>query len=432
MHQHGGTADEGDIMTALNQILFMISYAIIALAIAVLAPAVVPGLSPATAGLIGLALFVAAAQLHQVYLRRLDRDAVRRDLFELHRDQEETLRELESRHHDIDALREEIEAGVTRKNAELVSEVKVLQTLLAQVVARSERSIRSPADALAAAQAFARGGTRENAPGKDKKAAAKPPLDTSVIDDAEALEIMRNALDDNRVDLYLQPIVSLPQRRLRYFEAYSRVRDSDGQIIYPRQYVPLAEQTGLIGTLDNLLLYRCIQVLRDQRGDERNVLIFVNISSATVTDRQFFPQFIDFMQNNPDLAGRLVFELAQHDVLGADEAVEHNLRELAALGFQFSLDHVETLDFDYPALGRRRFRFIKTPAPLLLAERNDIRGADMKKVLRRSRLELIVEKIEDERTLVNLLDYDVDFGQGFLFGEPKPSRIALGRHAGPS
>jgi len=418
-------------MTALNQILFMISYAIIALAIAVLAPAVIPGLNPATAGLIGLVLFVAATQLHQVYLRRLDRDAVRRDLFELHRDQEETLRKLESRHHDLDALREEIEAGVTRKNAELVSEVKVLQTLLAQVVAKSERSIRSPADALAAAQAFARGGAQKST-GKDEKAAAKAALDAPVIDDGEALEIMRNALDDNRVDLYLQPIVSLPQRRLRYFEAYSRVRDSDGQIIYPRQYVPLAEQTGLIGTLDNLLLYRCIQVLRDQRGSERDVLIFVNISSATVTDRQFFPQFIAFMQNNPELAGRLVFELAQHDVLHADEAVENNLRELAALGFQFSLDHVETLDFDYPALGRQRFRFIKTPAPLLLAENSDIRGADMKKVLRRSRLELIVEKIEDERTLVNLLDYDIDFGQGFLFGEPKPSRIALGRHTGPS
>ena len=51
------------------------------------------------------------------------------------------------------------------------------------------------------------------------------------------LEIIRRALEENRVDLYLQPVVSLPQRKLRFYEALSRLRSEDGAIIMPAQYI---------------------------------------------------------------------------------------------------------------------------------------------------------------------------------------------------
>jgi cyclic-di-GMP phosphodiesterase TipF (flagellum assembly factor) len=58
------------------------------------------------------------------------------------------------------------------------------------------------------------------------------------------LQTIRDALADNRVDLYLQPVVSLPQRRTAFYESYSRLRDPTGRIMLPAEYLPAAEPAG--------------------------------------------------------------------------------------------------------------------------------------------------------------------------------------------
>jgi cyclic-di-GMP phosphodiesterase TipF (flagellum assembly factor) len=126
---------------------------------------------------------------------------------------------------------------------------------------------------------------------------------------------MHYALEDNRIDLYLQPIVSLPARKVVHYEAYSRVRDDQGEVIFPSQYIKLAEDSGLVSTLDNLLLFRCIQVIRRLGTRKPNMRFFCNISSVSLNDKDFFPQFVDFMLDNQELADRLVFEFTQQDVL---------------------------------------------------------------------------------------------------------------------
>lgn len=68
----------------------------------------------------------------------------------------------------------------------------------------------------------------------------------------EIPNIMHYALEDNRIDLYLQPIVSLPVRKVVYYEAYSRVRDDKGHVIFHSQYIKLAEDSGLVSTLVSL------------------------------------------------------------------------------------------------------------------------------------------------------------------------------------
>ncbi|HCX66812.1 MAG TPA: diguanylate phosphodiesterase, partial [Rhodobiaceae bacterium] len=55
----------------------------------------------------------------------------------------------------------------------------------------------------------------------------------------------------------------------------------------------------------------------------------------------------------------------------------------------------------------------------------DIHAADLKELLKRNGIQLIVDKIENEREVVDVLDYDVEFGQGYLFGEPRPVRESV-------
>src|SRR6185436_16059312 len=146
----------------------------------------------------------------------------------------------------------------------------------------------------------------------------------ATLAEPDLLEAIRSSLEENRVDLYLQPIVSLPQRKLRYYEALSRLRDKDGQVIMPAQYMQVAGRAGLMSVVDNLLLFRCVQIVRRLAQKSRDIGIFCNISGDTLADKEFFPQFLDYMRANRDLAGQIVFEFSQDAVLKAGSEGEHN------------------------------------------------------------------------------------------------------------
>ena len=240
------------------------------------------------------------------------------------------------------------------------------------------------------------------------------------------LEIIRCALEDNRVDLYLQPVVSLPQRKLRFYEALSRLRSEDGSVIMPAQYIRIAAPAGLMSVVDNLLLFRCVQVVRRLTQRHRDVGVFCNISGHTLGDSEFFPQFLDFMHHHRDLAGQIIFEFAQDSVLAATSSEEANLRYLANLGFRLSMDQVTKLDLDFAKLKRLGFQFLKVRAATLISGMKDAGAAvaaeDFKNLLLRNGLNLIVERVEDEKTVVQLLEFNVDFGQGYLFGQPRAIR----------
>jgi cyclic-di-GMP phosphodiesterase TipF (flagellum assembly factor) len=234
------------------------------------------------------------------------------------------------------------------------------------------------------------------------------------------------AIDSHRVDLYLQPIVTLPQRKVRYYEAMSRLRTQDGDVVPADEFIDHAEAGGIMPKIDNLLLFRCVQVVRRLLLKNRDVGLFCNISMSTLTDPGYFRQLHDFMQANRALAPSLVFEFRQN-AYRSFGAIEHEgLAALADLGFRFSLDHVTDLRIEPKELFDRGFRFLKTPAKLLLnkaaAGQSDIDAADLSNLLARFSIELIAERIESENMVVDLLDYDVKFGQGFLFSPPRPVR----------
>src|SRR5208282_1451587 len=180
-------------------------------------------------------------------------------------------------------------------------------------------------------------------------------LDT--MGQTDLLETIRASLEENRVDLYLQPIVSLPQRKLRFYEALSRLRAEDGSIIMPAQYMKVAAPVGLMSVVDNLLLFRCVQIVRRLIHKSRGVGVFCNISGDTLADAEFFPQFLEYMHHNRDLASQIVFEFDQAAVLKAGQKGEENLRYLASLGFALSMDHVDTLAMDFGQLKNMGFRY---------------------------------------------------------------------------
>lgn len=293
----------------------------------------------------------------------------------------------------------------------VLAEMKVLQSLLKQLPQKRPAAVAAAASASAAAPAPA--------------ARIAAPALRADLDDAAVLDIVEDALRDSRIDLFLQPIVDLPQRRVRFYECYSRIRAADGSLVTPERYIAIAEREGLVAAIDNMLLFRAIQVLRQRRPGKTEFGFFCNISNHSLTDSDFFNQFIEFLSEYRSLAHNLIFEFAQADIKRGDAKTEHALAQLAHLGFRFSLDQTYDLDLDLDGLSRRGFKFVKVEAILLLDTLKRRIGsldmADLKRRLDRVAMDLIVEKIETEDVLRELLDYGVDFGQGYLFGEPKVS-----------
>jgi cyclic-di-GMP phosphodiesterase TipF (flagellum assembly factor) len=188
----------------------------------------------------------------------------------------------------------------------------------------------------------------------------------------------------------------------------------------------VAGPVGLMSVVDNLLLFRCVQIVRKMIHKSRGIGVFCNISGETLADTEFFPQFLEFMHHNRDLASQIVFEFDQRAVLNAGQKGEENLLYLSTLGFALSMDHVETLAMDFEKLKTLGFRHVKVRADTLIGGMQHAQAAvaaeDLKSLLARHGLNLIAERVETEKTVVQLLDYGVDFAQGFLFGEPKPLR----------
>lgn len=379
-------------------------------------------LEPKLAILAGLIACLLGAEAHAAFSRRIERKKVRQELTELTDVAQGLSRELDLASERIVELEERFERETTQRMERIFSEIRVVESLVKRLAETREAPpmpVQTGAPQIQAtlAKAFT-------------PVEVKPAPDISQMTDSELLETIRRSLESNRVDLYLQPIVTLPQRKTRFYEGLSRLRSEDGALIMPRDYMRVAEPAGMMPTVDNILLFRCIQVVRKLAARNKNAGVFCNISAYSLLDSDFFPQFVEYMQHNQDLAQHLIFEFSQMTVNGMGPLEQESLAQLAGLGFRFSMDQVTSVKLNAATLHDLNFRFVKIPANLLVGGEdagNDIHVNDIKEVLKRNGIQLIVDKIETEREVVDVLDLNVEYGQGYLFGEPKPVREEVTR-----
>ncbi|WP_313102014.1 EAL domain-containing protein [Brevundimonas sp.] len=351
--------------------------------------------------------------LHAVIAGILDRRALRKEVAKVREAHRLLADAMESTQGALTELAEAIESGALSKTEALTGEVRMLEGLVQQMSESiDERLASSPI-------------TADTYEGRRQ------------VQSNTLLKTVHDALTENRIDLYLQPVVTLPQRRTVFYESFTRLRDPSNRVMMPAEYLSVAEGEGLLPAIDNLLLFRCAQIVRRLARQDRKVGVFCNISLASLGDETFFPQFLDFLSQNRDLKDALIFELGQatFDARGASEA--RNMAKLADLGFRFSIDKVQTLDLDFADLQRSDVRFIKIAADLLIEQlldldgatplptQPDIQAADFAPLTRRYGLELIAEKVESEKQVVDILELDVGMGQGHLFGEPRAIKEAV-------
>ncbi|MDC0398929.1 EAL domain-containing protein [Alphaproteobacteria bacterium] len=377
-------------------------------------------LAPEWVPLPGWLLSITALIIIFVFKLNLRHNQIQEEFNEL-KDQLKALdREMIETRVELDTTQDKLNNNL--ENPEIASELRMLRSLMKQFTDKVNGHL-DPEAAISQPSILEQHETKPNQ--EDQAITHEPILDYS---DNELLKFLEKSVREDRVELYLQPIVRLPQRSQVFFECFSRIMDDKGNIIRPEQYLPVATSAGLAAAVDNLLLFKCVQLVRRTRRENPEIVFFCNISKSTLADIDFFTDFIDFMADNTNLSSSLVFEFSQETTLDKDYEIQNGLERLSKLGFRLSLDQLHQLNVDLPKLASQGFKFIKIDAHLLHEmARGDTPNLNMralKGALDRVAMDLIVEKIENEEMLKDLLDLQIDFGQGYLFGAPKSATAA--------
>ena len=392
------------------------------------------GLSVADSALVALGLLTALAIYSAVAGRARDRSEVGDQVSSIARGSGDLARQLAEFGRRLGVVETKVESTLDRAMATarpLAAEIEELSRLvnqLAETVARHDVALVQPregaapvaAEPLPAPSLAAHPAVGVSAALSGGTVAAFSGLDRDAI-----ITAVRSAIEAQRIELYLQPIVTLPQRKVRYYEALSRLNAGNGEIVAAADFMAYAEAGSLLPKLDSLSVLRCVQVVRRLLLKNRDIGLFCNLSVATLTDASF-AQVLEFVEANRALAPSLVFEFSQGAVRAMGPIEHESLAALAERGFRFSMDNLVDLRVEPRELTERGFRFIKAPAALLLnrvgTTTTNIHPADFSDLVGRFGIDLIADRIESESTVVDLLDYDVRFGQGILFSPPRPVR----------
>ncbi len=255
-----------------------------------------------------------------------------------------------------------------------------------------------------------------------------PPQNAPVLSDVyiEPLVLdatIKRALRDNRVDLYLQPVVKLPSRRVVLYEGLARIRDDQGDVLSPATFASALADGPLATALDSLLFVRAAGLMRQLEAKRPDLQIFCNLSRSAVLDAGFIGGLVQFLTDQRERAAKLVFEITARDFLTLPEHALDRLSRLVRLGCQLSVDQVETLDVRPAVLARAQVSFVKISAGVLAASRPLTEFARFKNELDRFGIQIIATHIEDERTVIEVLELGIEYGQGYLFGAPRQARI---------
>jgi len=372
---------------------------------------------------LGLPLSIGAGVLTTAILSQIhvlvSNGSSKREIDERMRSIEKETREGERRMDVIEArtgaVEETVKHELTERRDALVSEMKQLESL----IDRLSRNFESKLSETATSQIVA-------------------PQEDAILRD------VRDALKDGRVDLHLQPIVSLPQRRVAFYEGFTRLRRPDGSLILPAEFLDAGRRANLMGQIDNFTLFRCVQIVRRLAERDRRVGVFCNIAASSLEDSTFFPMFLEFMTENRDLSGAVIFEIRADRFETRSRVMRDNMDKLTALGFRFSIDHASDLGLDLPRLQSAGVRFVKMNGHAIIDQLRDpsgprpvssinrrVDGEEVSAVFSRYGITMVAEKMEDEASVVEILEYEIPYGQGHVFGAPRPIKASLMEETAP-
>lgn len=239
---------------------------------------------------------------------------------------------------------------------------------------------------------------------------------------AVADQIM-TALNDDRVSLFYQPIVSTKTGNPGFYECLIRITDEGGDIIPAGHFIPVAEELGLIRTLDRMVVDMALKTL----SDNPDIHLAINVSGLTATDPTWFEEVIDVIGVNRALAPRLTVEITETVALQEIRDLSGFLNSLRTLGCRIAIDdfgagytsyrNLQSLDVDLVKIDGS---FIKG---ITECEDSQFFVHALMDLAQKFNLETVAEWVETQEEVDFLTALGVEYLQGFHLGKPAPQPV---------
>lgn len=244
---------------------------------------------------------------------------------------------------------------------------------------------------------------------------------------AELKTTLAAALASERLELCLQPVVGLPQRQVRGYEATLRLKGEAGDQQSDADLRRIAAATGLEAELDRALVERAVQVLRILRARNRDVAAVCVVAGASLGAEAFTAMLESLARSDRSLIGAVTLEIAEAEFKAFDADRLQAMRLLADKGVGFGLGRLSSLTLDAGEATAAGIRQMRLPIDMLLGAARgqaatDIHPADLPEFLRRRGIELMVSDVETEASLLELLEFAAPLATGPLFGAARPVR----------
>ncbi|WP_299820271.1 EAL domain-containing protein [uncultured Jannaschia sp.] len=236
---------------------------------------------------------------------------------------------------------------------------------------------------------------------------------------------MRHALDNDGFELHYQPLYRLPDQRLLGFEALIRWKHPEFGFVSPADFIPLAEETGLILGIGAWVLDRACQQLR--RWPD-NIHVAINVSAVQMRMSDLADDVAAALDRHGATADRLEIELTETALVEDGEAIAETLRRLRRLGVRIAMDDFGT---GYSSLAHmRNFELdrIKIDRSFVDTSDDDIGARAVIRAVTSMARDLSIltigEGVETPEQLARLTELGCDVAQGFLLGRPLAQDVA--------
>ena len=235
---------------------------------------------------------------------------------------------------------------------------------------------------------------------------------------------LRDALDDDRITLFAQPVVRLKDQKAMHHEVLVRLKDDQGGYILPSTFIELAESLSLVQEIDLQVVEKLLDFIRDNNQVGKKLRYFVNLSRVSIADPHWVRRFMMLLNRTQVDASQLVFEITETAAMSEIDVTLSFIKKLKDMGSRFALDDFGAGFSSFYYLKRFEVDYLKIDGGFIRDLANDegsrlfVRALnDVAKGLSK---QVVAEWIESPESLALLQDMGAQYGQGFMFRKPVP------------
>ena len=247
------------------------------------------------------------------------------------------------------------------------------------------------------------------------------------VKDEKTLKLVTDALEDDSINVMIQKIVCLSERKTQFFELFSSVALEGGGVLEAKNFMHLAKNQATLANdtspvvhlLDITILVHTMNAIYMYKKRGIAVRFFYNISAKTLLNRMFLKSLDYIFKEKKGFADSIIFELPLTDLTENLAALKPSLRKIKSYGASLAVDNVRNLNVNLLELHDLYFEFIKIDFQAFL-KKTEHEVKDFLDSCKRRSIDVVCCKVEDDKALKELSNYNIKYAQGFLFDKPKP------------